>query len=93
MEQKNNEQKNFGENIRLLRKAHRLSQKEMAKIMGTSVYCVRKAEQGIFVRSFYADAFVDLSRHFHLRPSVFFTPQEEWDIDWLLNGEEGGTQF
>ncbi len=81
------DQKNFGNNIRLLRKVHRLSQKEMATIMGVSVYCVRKAEQGVFAASLHIDALVNLSKHFRLRPSIFLAPPEDWSIDLLLNGE------
>lgn len=81
------DQKNFGNNIRLLRKVHRLSQKEMACIMGVSVYCVRKAEQGIFTASLHIEALVNLSRHFRLPPSIFLAPPEDWSMDLLLNGE------
>ena len=84
----NNDQKCFGENIFLLRKVHRLSQKELAKIMGVSVYCVRKAEQGVFANSLCADALVNLSRHFRLRISTLLAPQEEWNITMLFKGEE-----
>ena len=77
-----------------MRKVHRLSQKEMAKIMGVSVYCVRKAEQGIFTKSLPTEALVNLSGYFHLRPSMFFAPREEWTVELLLYGEkENGMQF
>ena len=82
------DQEIFGENLRLLRKVHRLSQKSMARIMGTSVYCVRKTEQGTFPRSLGISAILRLSRQFHLRPAKLFAPQEEWNMKLLLNGEE-----
>ena len=88
MENGNNDQKTFGDNLFLLRKVHRLSQKEMAKIMGVSVYCVRKAEQGIFAQSLTAQAHVNLSRHFHIRPSSFFLPASQWSVRMLTHGEK-----
>ena len=90
MENGNNDQKTFGDNLFLLRKVHRLSQKEMAQIMGVSVYCVRKAEQGIFAQSLTAQALVNLSRHFHIRPSSFFLPASQWSVRMLTHGEEQG---
>lgn len=78
----------FGENIRLLRKVRRLSQKEMAKIAGISLYCLRKSEQGIFTDTLGTDSIIRISRHFHLRPATLFTPQSKWNISLLLNGEE-----
>ena len=90
MENGNNDQKTFGDNLFLLRKVHRLSQKEMAKIMGVSVYCVRKAEQGIFAQSLTAQVLVNLSRHFHIRPSSFFLHASQWSVRMLTHGEEQG---
>ena len=65
----------FGENIRLLRKAHGLSQKQMAKIMGITLYCFRKTEQGFFPNSLTMDAALRVARHFHMPPALLFTPQ------------------
>lgn len=78
----------LGENIRLLRKAHRLSQKQMAAIAGISIYSLRKTEQGILPFSLCADTLIRISRHFHLRPATLFAPQEDWNVKLLLNGEE-----
>lgn len=89
MKDNSEDAKSFGDNLRLLRKVHRLSQKDMAKIMGVSIYCVRKAEQGVFPPSLHADALLALSHYFHLRPSTFFAPTEEWCVDMLLHGEKG----
>lgn len=88
MEQHDNEQKNFGENVYLLRKAHRLSQKEMAQIMGVSLYCQRKAEQGIFTNSLYMDALEKLCRYFSLRPADLFMPKEMWSMELLMHGRK-----
>lgn len=65
----------FGENIRFLRKAHGLTQKQMAQIMGISLYCLQKTEQGFFPNSLYMDALLRTARHFHLHPALLFTPQ------------------
>lgn len=87
MGQYNDDQKIFGGNLYLLRKVHRLSQKEVANIMGVSIYCVRKAEQGVFTNSLHMDAIINLSRHFRMRPSLLFAPREQWTVGLLLNGE------
>ena len=78
----------LAENIRILRKVHRLSQKQMAAIAEISVYCLRKTEQGTLPYSLCVDALIRISRHFHLRPATLFAPQEDWNIKLLLNGEE-----
>ena len=78
----------LGENIRILRKVHRLSQRQMAAIAGISVYCLRKTEQGILPNSLCADALIRISRHFHLRPATLFASQEDYNIKLLLNGKE-----
>lgn len=88
MESKNRDAEIFGENLYFLRKVHRLSQREMAKIAGISLYCLRKAEQGIFTDTLGTDSIIRISRHFHLRPATLFTPQSKWNISLLLNGEE-----
>lgn len=88
MENSKSDQKIFSENICLLRKVHLLLQKEMAKIMGVSVYCLRKAEQGVFANSLGVDAIINLSQHFHLPPDKLFTPREEWSNGLLLNAEQ-----
>lgn len=88
MNQNKSDQKIFGENIRLLRKVHRLSQKQMASIANISVYCLQKAEQGVFTNSLGSDAIINLSRHFHLHPSMLFAPSEKWTISLLLQGNE-----
>lgn len=80
MKQYHDDQKNFGNNILLLRKLYGLSQKQMAGIMQVSVYCEQKAEKGIFANSLRAEALVNLSRYFRLRPSAFFGPAEQWGI-------------
>jgi len=88
MEHCNDDQKNFAHNLFILRKVHRLSRKEMAKIMGVSVYCVKKAEQGVFARSLSAESLVNLSEHFHIRSSSFFEPVAQWSVQMLTQGEE-----
>lgn len=77
----------FCDNILFLRKVHRLSQRQLAKIMGISVYCLRKLEQGMMPGSFGSDAILLAARHFHLRPARLFTPREQWTMELLLHGE------
>ena len=89
MEHSNDEKRIFGDNIRLLRKVRRLSQKELAQIMGVSIYCVRKAEQAIITNSLCVDALINLSRHFHLRPSTPFSPITTLSV--LTKGEFDAT--
>ena len=88
MEYTNRDAEIFGENLYFLRKVHRLSQRELAKTAGISLYCLRKAEHGIFTDTLCIDAIFRISRHFHLRPATLFTPQSKWNISLLLNGEE-----
>lgn len=68
----------FGENLRFLRKKNRLTQKQLAKLLNVSTYCIQKAEQGIFVDSLYIDTLWDICRQFHLPITTLFTPQETW---------------
>ena len=73
---RNNDRENFGNNLIKLRKTHKLTQKQMAQIMDCSVYCLRKAEQGIFVRTLYVDSVENLCRYFHISPCALFSPPE-----------------
>ena len=82
-----------GQKVKALREklSPKTSQKKLAdmlQIMGVSIYCERKAEQGVFPSSLHADALLALSHYFHLRPSTFFAPTEEWCVDMLLYGEK-----
>lgn len=76
--QHNEDQENFRKNLIILRKIHGLTQKQMAQLMGCSLYCVRKAEQGIFAQTLYIDSIDNLCRSFHLTPSALFSPPQQW---------------
>ena len=61
-------------NITLLRKLNRMTQKQMAELMDVSVYCVRKVEHGELPPMFGIQQIFHLSQHFGLHPSAFFSP-------------------
>ena len=86
MDKRKTEAEIFAENLRFLRIVYRLSQKELAKIMDVSVYCVRKAESGVFANSLHIDALVYLSNFFHLPCALFFTPLAQWGISFPIKG-------
>jgi len=87
MDHKSTDSEIFGNNIRMLRKVHRLSQKRMAEIMEIPLSCLQKAEQGIMTDTLLADSIIRAARHFHLRPAQLFAPREQWTADLLLHGE------
>jgi len=66
----------FCRNIAFLRKKHSLTQKQMAQIMGTSVYSVRLLEQGIMPKQLPYTVFYPLCDYFNLSADAFFVPME-----------------
>ena len=78
---------NFRKNLIILQKMYNLTQKQMAQIMGCSLYCLRKAEQGIFVQTLYIDHIEKLCRHFQIHASALFAPPQIWCAP-LLKKEE-----
>ena len=78
----------FAEDLRFLRVVYRLSQKELAKIMDVSVYCVRKAEKGIFANSLHINALANLSNFFQLPCSLFLTPLAQWGITFPIRKKD-----
>lgn len=66
----------FCDNIHYLRKTHSLTQKQMAQIMGTSVYSVRLLEQGIMPKQLPYTVFYPLCDYFNLSADAFFVPME-----------------
>lgn len=68
----------FGNNLRFLRKKHGLTQKQLAKLLNVSTYCIQKAEQGIFADSLYVDTLWNICRQFHLPIITLFTPHDQW---------------
>ena len=79
--QHSDDRENFRRNLIILRKMHGLTQKQMAQIMDCSLYCLRKAEQGIFVRTLYIDSVENLCRYFHISPYALFSPLQAWNKD------------
>lgn len=92
MDNRKTEAEIFAENLRFLRIVYQLSQKELAKIMDVSVYCVKKAESGVFANSLHIDALANLSRFFHLPCAFFFTPLAQWGIS-VPTKESGRSLF
>lgn len=66
----------FGKNLIKLRKIHGLTQKQMAQIMGCSIYCLRKAERGVFAQTLYIDNIENLCRNFQISPSDLFSAKD-----------------
>jgi len=66
----------FCRNIAFLRKKHSLTQKQMAQIMGTSVYSVRLLEQGFLPKQLPYTVFYPLCDYFGLSADAFFMPME-----------------
>lgn len=67
----------FCRNIAILRKVHGLTQKEMAKLMGVSVYCVRKLERGVIPERLRIDVIYPLCRQFGMNPASIFKPLDD----------------
>ena len=66
----------FGKNLIKLRKIHGLTQKQMAQIMGCSLYCLHKAERGVFAQTLYIDNIENLCRNFQISPSDLFSAKD-----------------
>ena len=64
----------FGENVRHLRMARRITQKELAEIMGIGVKSLRRIEQGDFPAKFDATHLYCLTEYFHVSVTALFTP-------------------
>ena len=63
----------FCHNIRALRRVHKLTQKEMAKICGISISTLRKLEHNILPVKISIRTVFNLSIYFNLLPSQLFT--------------------
>lgn len=63
---------NLCRNIYILRKKHRLCQKEMAAIMGMGVGMLRRIEHGEISRRFHTGHLEALHRHFGISLDVLF---------------------
>lgn len=60
-------------NLCILRKYHRLTQKEMASILGISVTSLRKLEHGILPHRLTIDFLFALNAHFHIPIDTLFS--------------------
>lgn len=69
---KKNELSIFTTNIITLRKNHNLSKKEMAKILGISIYMLNKIETGIIPKNLNCDVLFKIHKHFNIHPSLQF---------------------
>lgn len=65
----------FCQNIRYLRKTHRLTQKRMAEICGVSVSTLRKLEDNILPPKISVRTIFNISNHFGLLPGQLFSRQ------------------
>jgi len=73
----------FCDNVRFLRKAHGLSQKEMAKIMGIGVGGLRIIERGTVPPRLDVFVLICLSDHFHISCDSLFCLRCEADFaEW-----------
>lgn len=68
----------FCRNIRCLRKIYRLTQKQMAEILGCSVRSVSMLEHGKLPEMLGASVILRASRYFHISSSELFVPIENW---------------
>lgn len=64
---------NLCQNIAKLRKAHRLTRKQMAEIMGISTKSLEKIESGILPLRFGCNALVRLRNAFSIPVSLLFS--------------------
>ncbi len=62
------------ENIKRIRTAHGLSEKDMAEVLGISVYVLTKLEAGDISLRLKADAIIRLCRRFGIEPKDVFVP-------------------
>lgn len=65
---------NFCRNVKYLRKAYALSQKDMAQICGISVSALRKIEREILPPRLSVEPIMNLSTNFKILPSLLFIP-------------------
>lgn len=63
----------FCQNIRYLRNAHKLTQKEMAEICGVSISTLKKLEHNILPPRISVRIIFAISSHFNLRPEQLFS--------------------
>jgi len=69
--------RNLTYNITLLRKQNRLSQKEMAQLLGISIATIIKLESGILPPRFSTETILCISDCFGLSPSELFRPESD----------------
>ena len=62
----------FCENIKNLREAHHLSEKEMAKILGIGVERLQSIEKGILPPKLTVRILFHIQKHFHIKPQDMF---------------------
>ena len=60
----------FTENITYLRKANNLSLKQMAEILNTSTYSIRKIEKGILPPRLKVDVLFKIQNYFVISPEA-----------------------
>ena len=63
----------FLRNIAYLRKKNGLSKKEMANLLGISVYSITKIENGIFPKNLKAEVIYNIYKKFKIKPSEQFS--------------------
>lgn len=68
----------FCRNILRLRKVSRLTQKEMAKILGCSVRSLSMLEHGKFPERLGVEVIFRAARYFHISPGELFLPFSGW---------------
>lgn len=66
------EMKIFLKNIYILRTKYNKNKKEMAKILGISIYKLNKLENGILPKSLTCDIFFRIYENFNIHPSMQF---------------------
>lgn len=65
----------FCRNVHVLREKHRLSEQDMAHIMGISVEGLKALEKGRIPEEFQMDMVFHLAEHFQLVPRDLLMPQ------------------
>ena len=76
-----NEIEIFCNNIRLLRRVYRLTQKDMAKVLGISVHSLAKLEQGILPPHISSEVLIYINYCFGITPDRMFTVLTEDDLE------------
>jgi len=66
----------FGENVRILRKSHNLTQRELARIMGIGVQSLRRIERGDFPPGFCAYHLFRMVEYFQIPSDALFYPMD-----------------